>query len=258
MGTKKRQNKIWEYREMLLAWREQKVDDLGRLYPRLSRPIRPRSIARDIELIKRELPIDILEFFCPHSAAGLGGPQEPDAEGVPMDPDMNNYDLEHVCTGHPLMSPQEWQRRLPQRLVALLHRRPCGDLAPARRAPAASNSKKVFRCSCSSSGATRIEGVHPLQFGVLRRKVRTQRRFGMPVESPLVFYPRRAVEIAGVAWQWFWLMRRYRAIMNKVAADPNATTYTDQALTATAAAEDDFVQAFADKIPDTYGAPAIR
>src|SRR6202167_6552011 len=25
MGTKKRQNKIWEYRDMLLAWRNQKV-----------------------------------------------------------------------------------------------------------------------------------------------------------------------------------------------------------------------------------------
>ena len=34
MGTKKRQNKIWEYREMLLAWRPE-GDDLCRLYSRL-------------------------------------------------------------------------------------------------------------------------------------------------------------------------------------------------------------------------------
>ena len=26
-----------------------------------------------------------------------------------MDPDMNIYDLEHVCTGHEAMSKAEWQ-----------------------------------------------------------------------------------------------------------------------------------------------------
>ena len=35
MGAKKRQNKIWEYRDMLQAWRERQGHDLGRLYPRL-------------------------------------------------------------------------------------------------------------------------------------------------------------------------------------------------------------------------------
>jgi hypothetical protein len=28
--------------------------------------------------------------------------------GVPMDPDLNKYDLEHACTGQPLMSKQAW------------------------------------------------------------------------------------------------------------------------------------------------------
>ena len=44
------------------------------------------------------------------------------------------------------------------------------------------------------SGAARIEGVHPLQFGFVRRKVRTQRRHGMPIVNPLVFYPWRIVD----------------------------------------------------------------
>jgi pyruvate-formate lyase-activating enzyme len=62
MGTKKRQNKIWEYREMLLAWRAQKVMTYAGYI--LGFPTdTPESIARDIETIKRELPIDILEFF---------------------------------------------------------------------------------------------------------------------------------------------------------------------------------------------------
>ena len=62
MGTKKRQNKIWEYREMLLAWRAQKVMTYAGYI--LGFPADTKeSILRDIEIIKRELPIDILEFF---------------------------------------------------------------------------------------------------------------------------------------------------------------------------------------------------
>jgi pyruvate-formate lyase-activating enzyme len=62
MGTKKRQNKIWEYRDMLLAWRAQKVMTYAGYI--LGFPTdTPESIARDIEIIKKELPVDILEFF---------------------------------------------------------------------------------------------------------------------------------------------------------------------------------------------------
>jgi radical SAM superfamily enzyme YgiQ (UPF0313 family) len=62
LGTKKRQKKIWEYREMLQAWRKRKVVTYAGYI--LGFPTdTPESIARDIEIIKKELPIDILEFF---------------------------------------------------------------------------------------------------------------------------------------------------------------------------------------------------
>lgn len=38
------------------------------------------------------------------------------------------------------------------------------------------------------------ENVHPLQSGLIRRKYRRDRRYGMPLESPLTFYPRCAKE----------------------------------------------------------------
>ena len=50
-----------------------------------------------------------------------------------MDPDMNKYDLEHVCTAHSKMSPDEWNTGLSRRLEALLHRRACRDGDQARR-----------------------------------------------------------------------------------------------------------------------------
>ncbi len=62
MGAKKRQNKITEYRKMLLAWKQARVLTyagyiLGFPNDTLE------SIMHDIDVIKRELPVDMLEFF---------------------------------------------------------------------------------------------------------------------------------------------------------------------------------------------------
>ena len=109
MGAKKRQNKIWEYREMLLAWRAQKVMTYAGYI--LGFPTdTPESIARDIEIIKKELPVDILEFFYLTPLPGSEDHKKLHTTGVPMDPDMNKYDLEHACTAHPLMSKATWEK----------------------------------------------------------------------------------------------------------------------------------------------------
>jgi hypothetical protein len=68
----------------------------------------PVSIARDIEIIKKELPVDILEFFCLTPLPGSEDHKNLNARGVPMDSDMNSYDLEHACTAHPRMSKETW------------------------------------------------------------------------------------------------------------------------------------------------------
>ena len=39
-------------------------------------------------------------------------------------------------------------------------------------------------------GCMTLEGIHPLEGGYLRRKYRRDRRPGLPIESPLIFYPR--------------------------------------------------------------------
>ena len=71
------------------------------------------------------------------------------------------------------------------------------------------------------SGASRIEGVHPLQFGFVRRKIRTQRRYGMPIVNPLIFYPWRAYDFTRVAVRWVKLVRRYRKILKTVWETPD-------------------------------------
>jgi radical SAM superfamily enzyme YgiQ (UPF0313 family) len=255
MGTKKRQNKIWEYREMLQAWRRHKVMTWAGYI--LGFPTdTPQSIARDIEIIKRELPIDILEFFFLTPLPGSEDHKKLALARVPMDPDMNKYDLEHPCTAHPLMSKEEWIKvyhdtwkryYTDEHVETILRRGVASGLNP----------RKIVDAATIFSGATWIEGVHPLQFGFVRRKLRTQRRHGLPIENPLVFYPRWAVQSAAAAWRWLRLLRRYRRIMRRVLADPTALHYVDLALQppSAEAALPDFVQVFADKIPKTHGAP---
>jgi hypothetical protein len=217
----------------------------------------PESIARDIDIIKKELPLDILEFFCLTPLPGSEDHKNLYLKGVPMDPDMNIYDLEHVCTAHPQMSPDEWKQvyrdawtryYTDEHVETILRRAVASGLKP----------RKMADVMTAFSAAARIEGVHPLQCGIIRRKVRTSRRHGMPIVNPLVFYPVRAIEFVSVVAQWLTVGLRYHRIKKRVVADPASKTYVDEATRVSpvdGTANDDFVALFADKIPDTYGAP---
>jgi hypothetical protein len=126
-----------------------------------------------------------------------------------------------------------------------------------RRAVASGlNRHKVSDLLTFFSGSVHIEAVHPLQFGFGRRKGRTQRRPGMRIPHALLFYPWRALDCVETAAQWLHLYWRYRRMMARVAAAPNASTYSDSALRPpTGSGEpDDLIRAFADKIPRIHGA----
>ena len=61
-GAKKRQNKITEYRRMLLAWKKARVITYAGYILGFPNDT-VESILHDIDVIKRELPVDLLEFF---------------------------------------------------------------------------------------------------------------------------------------------------------------------------------------------------
>jgi radical SAM superfamily enzyme YgiQ (UPF0313 family) len=257
MGAKKRQNKIWEYRDMLLAWRRQHVMTYAGYI--LGFPTdTPESIARDIEIIKKELPVDILEFFYLTPLPGSEDHKNLYMRGVPMDPDMNKYDLEHACTAHPLMSKEAWTKVYADawtRYYTDAH----VETIMRRAVVSGINRTKVLDSLTMFSSASRIEGVHPLQFGFFRRKIRTQRRSGMPIVNPLVFYPWRVANFLKVCSQWARVILRYRLMMAKVMKDPASRTHFDDALSlhTGGGATDHFVEVFADKIPHTHGAPVM-
>ena len=174
---------------------EQKTDTSAGGFPTDT----PESIARDIEIIKKELPVELLEFFFLPPLPGSEDHKNLYVRGVPMDPDMNNYDLEHACTAHATMSKETWERVYadawaryysPEHIETIMRRGIANGI----------NKTKLFNSLTVFAGAVRIEGVHPLQFGFVRRKIRAQRRHGMRIVNPLVFYPWRAVDFLAVAF----------------------------------------------------------
>ena len=62
LAAKKRQNKITEYRQMLLAWKNAGVLIYAGFIMGFPGDT-PETMLRDIEIIKKELPLDILEFL---------------------------------------------------------------------------------------------------------------------------------------------------------------------------------------------------
>src|ERR1019366_10360912 len=93
-GAKKRQNKITEYRAMLLKWKQ--VGVLTCCGYILGFPgDTEKSILHDVRIIQKEWHIDLLEFFILTPLPGSEDHQKLYNAGVAMDPDMNKYDVNH-------------------------------------------------------------------------------------------------------------------------------------------------------------------
>ena len=109
LAAKKRQNKITEYRKMLQAWHTSGASTwagyiLG--FPGDTR----ESILRDMEIIKKELPLDILELFILTPLPGSEDHQTQWKQGIWMDADLNKYDVHHRVVHHPRMSDKEFDQ----------------------------------------------------------------------------------------------------------------------------------------------------
>ncbi len=230
LAAKKRQNKITEYREMLLAWRDHGATTYAGYIIGFPNDTK-ESVLRDIEIIKKELPLDLLEFFFLTPLPGSEDHKVLLEKGIWMDPDLNKYDLNHRVSHHPTMSDEEWEdayRAAWDSYYSMDH--VTTVLRRAAAHPRGRPGNKLFLMMWFWL-MVRYEGVHPLEGGYFRIKVRTDRRSGMPIENPLVFYPRYLTEIVSKHWaivsnvaKFYW---RYKAI--KRASDRK--TYTDLALT---------------------------
>lgn len=241
-AAKKNQNKITEYRKMLLAWKAQGIMTLAGYI--LGFPSdTPESIRRDIRIIQEELPLDVVEFFVLTPLPGSEDHQTLWKKGVEMDRDLNIYDVEHVCTAHPAMSRREWEGIYreawslyysPAHVKTLLRR------AVATGVPLASLVKVLV----SFATTVPLENVHPLQSGLLRLKHPSERRPGLPRENPVLFWPRFAWETCVKHVRLAGVIGKFALTAWLVARDPASKTYMDQALTPVADDDDEKLALF--------------
>jgi len=230
LAAKKRQNKITEYRLMLQRWR-----DVGAItyagyiigFPGDTK----ESVLRDIEIIKRELAVDILEFFILTPLPGSEDHKTLAAKGVWMDPDMNKYDLNHIVSNHPKMSRQEWGEAYraawdnfytPEHIHTILRR---AAQSKVGRPGTTLTTILWFRLMIL------FEGVHPLEGGALRLKYRRDRRFGMKREAILGFYARYWGGTAIKAWKYWGVYRDAKRSLKAALNAPDRWTYQDLAIT---------------------------
>ncbi|HEY2532400.1 MAG TPA: radical SAM protein [Xanthobacteraceae bacterium] len=228
LGAKKRQNRITEYRTMLLAWKAARVITYAGYIIGFPNDT-VESILRDVEIIKRELPIDLIEFFMLTPLPGSEDHQKLFRAGVALDPDMNNYDLTHACTAHSRISCEEWRRAYKlawQNYYTLDHI----ETMLRRVASTGANAGNALFLATWFKGSVDFENVHPLESGFLRRKIRRDRRSDRAIEPRWRFYPRYYLETIVKLWSWGALYLRLRRTYLRIKHDPRRREYMDLAM----------------------------
>jgi len=240
-ASKKRQNRIEEYREMVLAWKKYPTILTCGYIIGLPHDTR-ESIVRDVETLKRDLAIDniYLNYLTP--LPGSEDHKKMYEAGVWMDPDMNKYHLSSRVSHHPTMSDADWEwayNEFHRRYYTFEHMETI-----LRRMVALGSGRKIATINrlVAYRESVRVENVSMVESGYLRIRRRRQRRSGMARESALAFYP----------WHWFLTVRsaavftatylRLKAIMRRIEKDPNRFAWRDAAITPAAdSANDDLV-----------------
>lgn len=228
-GSKKRQNKITDYREMFLSWKKHPVVlTAGYIigFPNDTRA----SVLNDIDVIKRELAIDVLSLSILTPLPGSEDHRNAVADGTWTDPDLNRYDLTHSVIRHPNFPGDELDKLYLEAWTSFYEPDHCRRIL--RRAAALGSDKKITTMNrlLVYGTASRLYKVFSLDSGYLRLKYRKDRRPGMPLENPLLFYPKHYFEtlrnitiLAANRW-------RYLRFVKKLWSDPDRFAYSDKAI----------------------------
>jgi hypothetical protein len=230
-AVKKSQNRLLEYREMFLAWKKHPVVITAGYIIGFPNDTR-ESILRDVDTMKRELPIDLVYFTNLTPLPGCEDHQRMSRDGTWMDPDLNKYDLNHRVTHHQKMSDEEWDKVYAE----VWHRFYSFDHIETifKRMKALRSNKRLTTLHrlLWYRDFHRLYRCHPLEGGLGRLKFRRDRRPGMKLENPLLFYPKFwASEVRNIG-AMMWTYRRMKKMLDAIWHDPASASYTDIAITA--------------------------
>lgn len=249
-AVKKPQNKITEYRRMLLEWKAHGIFTYAGYILGLPADT-PETIRRDIEIIQRELPLDIVEWAILTPLPGSEDHRVLWRQGAAMDGDLNRYDFEHVVTDHPKMSRQQWQS-IYREAWSLYYSWTHVETLLRRGVASGVSMMSLVKALVPFIHMVPVENIHPLQAGLFRRKHRSERRYGLPPESFWSFYTTHIVntianntKLAATILRVLWLKRL-------VERDLKRFSYVDIALTPVSQCDEEAL----DLLTKTTGAKA--
>jgi len=228
MAAKKRQNRIAEYRELMMQWKRVGAQLIGGYILGFPHDTK-ESIRHDIEIVKRELPLDLIYFTVLTPLPGCEDHKTMVDKGQWMDPDLNKYDLNHRVTHHNAMSDKEWDEAY---RLAWDTFYTYDHLVTVLRRGAALKTRRKALCSRLTHFREfhRRLGVHPLEGGVLRLKYRLDRRPGLPREGVMPFYARYGWEIFNSFWGALTTYAYVRWMSRRIYKDPRRFDYVDAAI----------------------------
>ena len=225
---KKNQNRITEYRKMFQAWKEAGIVTYAGYIMGLPGDT-PETLKRDIAIVQKEIPVDLLEFTMLTPLPGSEDHKKLYEKGVWMDADLNKYDLETVTVEHPSMSREEWQQAYrdlwnwyytDEHVETIMRRNVAYGIKPVR----------IARSVLQICGAANFEGVHPQQCGYFRRRDRTQRRSDLPRVPAFVFYPRHVWQTIGKYARFGLYGLKLHRMRRRMEKDYTAKAYQDVAI----------------------------
>jgi hypothetical protein len=148
-----------------------------------------------------------------------------------MDPDLNKYDLNHRVSHHPRMSDEEWEAAYREAWHSYYS--PDHVETVIRRAAAlpGGRPRAKMRLMLWFYLMYRIESLHPLEGGLFRLKYRKDRRSTLPIENPLVFYPKYVFEVLRKASQYATMVWSAYRLLRRIERDPGKASYSDLAIT---------------------------
>jgi len=229
LAVKKRQNKITDYRVMLQRWRESGALTVAGYITGFPADT-PQSLARDIEIVKRELPVDLIELFMLSPLPGSEDHRNMVLRGEWMDRDLNRFNTHQRVTHHQTMSDREWERAYLETWdsyysldhIETVARRQAA--LPGSKVPRLVTFMLIFRL------LQLAERVHPLEGGVVRLKYRHDRRPGRPIEPVVVFHLKLAAEFLRKLATYGRLAFEGWRIVRRVTKDPARAAYIDTAI----------------------------
>lgn len=174
----------------------------------------PESVRRDIETIKRQLPVDMLYPFIMTPLPGSTDYRRLWSKCSVLDPDLSRYTTCLATTPHPRMTNKKlealyrevWQRYYDNNHTCCIIRRHTtlgGDLSD------------LFPFLLVARGTFAIEKLHPFEMGILRIKSRKGRRPGFPVEPMVPFYIRRFREVVVTHYHWWQQWRNLNRLVRQ-------------------------------------------